>query len=241
MPASPPAIWKVWNRPIWNRKGWSGNGCSAGAYGAILHSAYITQRYPDADLSVLADSGAGIITDSFLKNSLPNWNAQASLPDIKALQVPIDQLTLGDLYVALAEKYPNNRYAQTATAYDADQIFFFSAMGGQAADWPTRFRSSLKTLTDRLGNFTSYVPPGSMHCVTPYDILYRREVNGVKLSSWVEQLATGTLPAPVACEGNACCSDPVCDACTGTASDPRYCRFCESWPPTWSSCAPPQP
>ncbi|MEM9187784.1 MAG: pectin acetylesterase-family hydrolase [Myxococcota bacterium] len=212
-------------------------GCSAGAYGAALHSAYIANHYPNIDMAVLADSGAGIITDSFLNDSLPNWNAEAALPSfIPSVQVPIAQLSLTDLYIGLGETFPQHRFAQTGTAFDDDQIFFFSAMGGTAADWPMQYRSSLQTIDDRLENFTSYVPPGSMHCVTPYPFFFERNVNDVSLSAWSAELANGTLPAAVACEGAECCNDPVCDACAQNG-DPRYCRFCRNWPPAWSECA----
>lgn len=120
------------------------SGCSAGAYGAILHSAYLANHYTDSQVTVLADSGAGIITDSFLNDSLPNWNAQANLPTfVPGLDVAITDLTLPDLYINIARHFPQHRFAQTATAYDADQIFFYGAMGGNRHAWPPAFRMSL--------------------------------------------------------------------------------------------------
>ena len=128
------------------------------------------------------------------------------------------------------------RLAQTGTAYDQDQIFYFSAMGGDPAEWPGRFRASLDRIDAALDNFTAYVPPGSMHCVTPYDFFRTREVNGVRLEDWTSELVEGeSLPAPVACEGQSCCDDPICDAC-GDSIEGR-CRFCALWPPSWSGCS----
>jgi hypothetical protein len=213
-------------------------GCSAGAYGAALHSAYIADHYADARVSVLADSGAGIITDDFLLNSLPRWNAQPNLPSfVPGLDVPIAELTLPDLYVAIGNAFPEHRFAQTATAFDQDQIFFYTAMGGEAADWPGLFRTSIDAIDTELPNFAAYIPPGSMHCATPYPFFDTRTVNGTHQLDWAVELAMGeTMPATVACEGAECCDDPVCEACAADDS-PSYCRFCSSWPPDWSECA----
>jgi hypothetical protein len=212
-------------------------GCSAGAYGAVLHSAYIGQHYPEASMAVLADSGAGIITDDFLLDSLPNWNAEANLPRfIEGLDRPIEELTLPALYTAVGRHFPEHRFAQTATAYDADQIFFYTAMGGDAADWPGLFRTSIAEIEASVDNFRSYIPPGSMHCVTPYPFFSTREVGGQSLSTWAAELAMGAeAPPSAACEGAECCDDPVCDACVGSSES--WCRFCEDWPPSYSGCA----
>ncbi len=212
-------------------------GCSAGAYGAALHSAYIAQHYTESDISVLADSGSGIITDSFLMDSLPKWNAEPNLPTfVEGLDRPISELTLPMVYTAIGNQFPQHRFAQTATAYDNDQIFFYTAMGGQAEDWPGLFRASIAEIEASTPNFRSYIPPGSMHCVTPYPFFATREVDGQNLQEWAAQLAFGdALPASAACEGTECCNDPVCDACVGATDS--WCRFCDNWPPEWSECA----
>lgn len=216
------------------------SGCSAGAYGAALHSAYIANQYPDAKIAVLADSGAGIITETFLNDSLPNWSAEKSLPSfISGLQKPITELALADVYIEVGKYFPEIRLAQTATQFDADQIFYFSAMGGEPVDWSPQFRSSLDAIAAATSNFRFYVPPGSVHCVTPYPYFHERTVGGVSLADWTLQLVEGeTIPDSVACTGSECCSDPECDACKA-GKDASYCRFCLTWPPEWSECAVP--
>ncbi len=213
------------------------SGCSAGAYGAALHSAYVQDHYPEAQVSVLADSGAGIITDDFLEQSLPNWNAEGALPPfIPGLQRPLTELSLTDLYIQVGQHFPQMRLAQTGTQFDQDQIFFYTAMGGNSEDWPGRYRDSLARIDDELDNFTAFVPPGSVHCVTIYDFFNTREVDGVRLADWTADLVEGeSIPPTVACEGAGCCSDPVCDACGDSTEG--HCQFCALWPPTWSECA----
>jgi hypothetical protein len=218
------------------------SGCSAGAYGAALHSAYIADHYEDANVAVLADSGAGIISEDFLTTSFPNWGAEANLPPfIPSLQVPITELSLPDLYIAVGEHFPDMRLAQTAAHYDQDQIFYFTAMGGTAADWPAMFRASLETISTALPeNFRYYVPAGPVHCATPYPIYFEREVDGVALDAWVEDLIDGpSPPASVGCEGAECCDDPICAACAANGNADRWCSFCRGWPDDWPECAAP--
>lgn len=215
------------------------SGCSAGAYGAALHSAYIANHYTEASISVLADGGCGIVTDDFLTMSLPNWNAQPALPPfIPALQRPIEELNLPGLYIGIGQHFPNLRIAQTATNWDKDQIFYFVAMGGDAADWSPRFRASIEAIDAALPNFAAYIPPGSVHCATPYPYFHERTVNDVALAEWTRQLAEeDTMPASVACEGEACCQDPICDACL--AGDTRaHCGFCDTWIPGYATECP---
>lgn len=214
-------------------------GCSAGAYGAAVHSAYIRDHYEGANVRVLADSGAGIITESFLEDSLPNWNAQRNLPPfVPGLEGPLTELSMPDVYIAIAETFPDMVMAQTATAFDADQIFFYTAMGGDAEDWPVLFRDSLETIDAAVPNFRYYVPPGSMHCAIPYSFFAEREVDGVLLEDWTVQLATGdTPPSNVACEGQDCCEDPICAMCDMDPDMPG-CRFCEGFPDDVPACEP---
>ncbi len=215
------------------------SGCSAGAYGAALHSAYVADHYADARIAVLADSGAGVITTTFLEDSLPNWNAEQAIPPfIPALQRPLTELSLSDLYVEIGNHFPDMRMAQTTTQFDADQTFFYTAMGGAPADWSPQLRASLAAIEAASPSFRAYVPPGSVHCATIYPYFFRREVNGVRLAEWTRQLVEGdALPDTVACEGAGCCSDPICDECHATDGGAgAHCRFCDTWPQAWATC-----
>lgn len=216
------------------------SGCSAGAYGAVLHSAYVANHYPGAQVSVLADSGAGVITSSFLLDSLPNWNAQPNLPSfVPGLDIPLSELSLADLYIRIGQHFPAMRLAQTNTNYDQDQVFFYTAMGGMREDWPPTMRASHDRIAMETSNFTSYVPGGSVHCAGIYPFFQERTVDGTALVDWTEQLATGaSMPPRVVCEGASCCEDPVCEECAATpeAMRPSYCGFCARWPTDWPEC-----
>lgn len=208
-------------------------GCSAGAYGAIGHSAWIAQQYPNAKISVLADSGCGIVSDSFFKDSFPNWNAQ--LPTfVKALQGK-DILTLNivDLYTAIAADFPNVRFAQQTTAFDKDQTSYYTAMGGAEADWSPKMMQSLTDISAGASNFSYYLSPGPVHCIHPYDLMYTRQVGGTAYVTWLDQLVSGaSAPATTKCNGAECLSDPFCDACAAGTEKDAACKWCAGWPTT---------
>ena len=211
-------------------------GCSAGAYGAALHSAYIARRYPMSKMVVMADSGAGVITQDFLERSLPNWEAEVNLPPwIEGLQRPATELSLAEIYIEIARAHPEARFSQYTTSFDADQMFYFTAMGGDRADWSPLMRESFDRIESEVDNFRSFVAPGPMHCVIPYPFLSERvtqtESGEVTLSTWMDQLINGeNLPTSARCEGEACYDDFVCTECLNGSATGGYCRFCQGWP-----------
>jgi len=208
-------------------------GCSAGAYGAIGHAPTLAEMYPEAQLTVIADGGSGIITDDFLSGSFPNWNAEANMPmHLDGIAgVDIEDLTLVDFYVAVAKAYPEIRVAQHTTAYDKDQIFYFATMGGDEAGFNQSLVASLESIYAQVDNFRYYLAPGPIHCIHPYDITYSREVGGVVYSDWVRQLVDGdTAPDRVVCEGE-CRDDPICEGCLDGSFESLSCTWCDGWVP----------
>ena len=210
-------------------------GCSAGAYGAAMHSAYLADMYPMSKMSVIADSGAGVITQDFLEMSLPTWNAESNIPPwIEGLQRPVVELNLSDVYIEIANSLPEARFSQYTTAFDADQRFYFTAMGGDPADWNPQMNASLDEIEAATENFRSFVAPGPMHCVIPYPFMYDRvttSANGeVQLLDWMVEFIDGELPDSARCQGEDCYDDFVCEACLNGSDTSSYCGFCQGWP-----------
>ncbi len=204
-------------------------GCSAGAYGAIGHSPYVADHYPNAKIRVVADSGCGVVTDDFFKNSFPNWNAQ--IPQIPGLAgKDILTLTIVDLYTAIAADYPNVRFAQQTSAFDKDQTSYYTAMGGTDTDWSPKMMQSLTDISAGSPNFRYYMSPGPVHCLHPYDSMYTRVSEGVNYMDWLgDFLGAPDAPASVTCTATTCKMDPVCEAClAGTLNGPE-CNWCTDW------------
>ena len=154
-------------------------GCSAGAYGSVLNSVWIAEHYPDTRMAVLADSGSGIITDTFLIDSFPGWNALSHIPPtLTRLMEPLETLSIKDVYQAITELYPQHRFAQHTTEFDSDQTFFFEAMGGDFREWSGKQRELLTSLDETQDNFRVYLAPGPLHCIGAYPYFSERITNG---------------------------------------------------------------
>ena len=182
-------------------------GRSAGSYGSIMAAPHIHELYPDVPLYQLGDSGAGVVTDDFFQNSFQNWGGAQNLPDwISALQVPFTELTMAKIYIAIANYYSNDRWAQYNTAHDVDQVFYYGAMGGTAAEWVDLMPASIQEIQGSAPNFHSYTAPGDIHGITNIDIFYTREVEGVKFRDWVNDMVNDQPWDDVMCTD--CETDP---------------------------------
>jgi hypothetical protein len=184
-------------------------GCSAGAYGSIVWSAFVAQHYPGVPVAQLGDSGAGIITPSFLADSFPSWNALKSLPGfIPALapaQIDLPKMVLGDIYHRIAAHFPNFHFSQYTTAFDENQVFYFKAMGGSDANaWNTQMTKAFADIHASTPNFRSFIAPGELHCIEPFPQFYDVQVGGQTLVDWVAGLANGASVTDVACQGKDC-------------------------------------
>jgi len=204
-------------------------GCSAGAYGAIGHAPYVADEYPNAKITVVADSGCGVVSDAFFKDSFPNWNAQIpqQVPDLKGKD--ITTLTIVDLYVAISKAYPKLRISEQTTAFDMDQTSYYKAMGGVPADWSGKMQKTLADISAGASNFRYYLAPGPLHCLHPYASMYDRKSEGKPYTEWLGEMLNGaSAPASVGCTATTCKQDPVCDACKAGSKLPE-CGWCEGW------------
>ena len=186
-------------------------GCSAGAYGAILHSTTVAQEFPEAKMTVLGDSGAGIITDEwFADNS--KLKAEEALPSW--FELPggtVEGLTIVDVYSEIANYHPNARFAQYTTAFDSNQEFYYTAMSGDPAEWGGKMITALDEIVSLTENFTYYVTPGEVHCITPYSIMYTPPATGPTVVEWMSELLTAEeTPVPTLCDGDECTNDVWC-------------------------------
>ncbi len=194
-------------------------GCSAGAYGAALYTPRIAKAYPDADVTELGDSGAGVIPESFVtgEDGLNRWNIGAALPDEIDLTGGVPATFLADAYVAIGDAYPEVTLAQYNSAFDGTQIFFYglqlgvdltdpTAQQAAAQAWAAGLNTSLtKIQTGLPGQFSSYTSafdddpntPGTAHCIITRPEFYTLTTSGVLFTDWLDGLLNDAPPAPV--------------------------------------------
>jgi len=169
-------------------------GCSAGSYGSIMWSAHAAHEYPNARIYQFGDSGAGVVTDTFFHDSFGNWNAEPVFPYwIDALdpaKTSIEDKQMADLYIGIANAYPNSVFSQYNTRFDNNQILFYTLMGGDSEPsvWSNQMLTSIDQINSAAPNFKSYTAAGDQHCIIVYDNFYTRETDGVKLTDWLSDM-----------------------------------------------------
>lgn len=181
------------------------SGSSAGAYGAATHYATLRDLYPRSRAVFLGDAGQGVTTPGFVAYRNSNWNYQ--LPTKIFGQKP--RLTDDeDLVARLAEHFPNDRFAQYTTAYDANQRGFFAMMGGQKScdAWTSQMSRELER-RERVGNFRAYLARGETHTILRSPLFYTESSAGTPFAEWVAALFAEQSPSNAACTD--CLSPPA--------------------------------
>jgi hypothetical protein len=168
-------------------------GCSAGSYGSAMWAPHLMQHYPKAQVTQFGDSGAGIITQTFFMESFPSWNAEQAfptwIPELNPESVDVQQMQLTDLYVGVANHYPDHRLSQYDTAFDENQTFYFTVMGGEdATEWSAKMYASIAEIEERTDNFAAFIPAGEQHCIILYENFYTVNVGGVRLVDWLNEM-----------------------------------------------------
>jgi hypothetical protein len=184
-------------------------GCSAGSYGAALWSADVMYTYPEAQVFQFGDSGAGIITQEFFKESFPSWNALAAfpkdIPELDPAKVDVATLALPDLYAGISNHYPKQSMSQYNTFKDENQTFYFTVMGGSSAEeWSSLMVQSIDEIESRAPTFDAFIAPGEQHCIVLFDNFYTVQAGGVKLVDWLGERVAGKPVGSARCEGAEC-------------------------------------
>lgn len=181
-------------------------GSSAGAYGAIMGAVYLKEMvYPTARFDVLGDAGNGVVTQQFLTDNIKNWGVEANLPHwIKALDKPIPELSIDQLWSASARQYASDRFAQYTSAYDGglgSQSFFYNVMvhitdlsawlswWNVTCDWNTRMRALAQATAAAAPNYRYYIGAGSRHTVWGSNKVYADTTGAVPpFAGWLDDM-----------------------------------------------------
>ena len=171
-------------------------GVSAGAYGSIFWAPVIMDHYPNARITQLADAGAGVMPNGYLTQLLTTWGATEAMADWWPDTAPVYE----DIYIAIANAYPEHRFSQINSAYDDVQVFYYGTMGGNgAADWNEKMMASQAAISQHTTNFFSYVAQGDTHGAILWDDFYGTSVADVSVLDWMKGLLFDEVPVSVGC------------------------------------------
>lgn len=174
-------------------------GASAGSYGALFHAPNVAARFPDADLTVIGDSGVPLLNG--YPAILDQWGAGRRLrslwsPDDPAAAGPV---TLERAHEVLAGRYPDAWITQITADDDAVQKAFY--IFSRSAEWRTATLDLLAVLEARLPNFHAFVIEGSDHGLMRTDRFYEYAADGVRLRDWIDDLVNRRAASSRYCAG----------------------------------------
>lgn len=164
-------------------------GSSAGAYGAATHYPRIREAYPRGRAALIGDAGQGVMTQSFLAQRERSWRAVLPRGLFRRNEAITPET---DLIGRLAERYPNDRFAQYTTAHDITQSSFYALMGVENAcmAWSQAMSSALAE-RQRAPNFRSYLASGETHSILRTARFYSEQSGGAPLADWFAAMLTG--------------------------------------------------
>jgi hypothetical protein len=175
-------------------------GESAGSIPAPLYAGLVSDRLPDAKITVLADSSGAypdaprfneVIAAWGLRDVVPPWPENAGLTG-KQWSVP-------GFFIQSGRHNREIVFARHDYAYDHEQKSRFSLVGIPAGDLLARIDANETQIEDAGVELRSYIAPGDDHTVLSDGPFYNETVNGKTLVDWVRRLIDGKPVNDVHC------------------------------------------
>ncbi|MFN4184908.1 MAG: pectin acetylesterase-family hydrolase [Hyphomonas sp.] len=194
--------WLYVNRPEAERIFVSGG--SAGAIASPYYAGVVADHYPQADIAQLAD-GSGAYRAAGIAGVLEAWGAFDDAPDWPELStIDRSMATTEDFFRVIAARYPQIRLARFDNVDDEVQQGFLSLLGSGE---PVRalLAANNADLARDIPSIRTFSAKGKAHTALRFGVFYSNEIDGVKLSDWVADLAEGREVQTLSCETDARC------------------------------------
>ncbi len=175
-------------------------GESAGSVASPLYAGLVSDRLPDARITVLAD-GSGAYPDvPAITEIIADWGAAKAIPAWSQNSgSAAEQWSFPGFFIQSGQHDPEIVFARHDYAYDGDQKFFAELVGLSAEDLLSLIDANETQIEGAGVNLLSYIAPGDEHTVLSDGPLYTEEVNGQLLVDWVTRLIAGEPVDDVHC------------------------------------------
>jgi hypothetical protein len=176
-------------------------GESAGSVPSPLYAGLVSDRLPDARVTVLAD-GSGASPDSPELNArlVAAWGAGSTLPAWpESPGLTPEQWSAQQLFIQSGRHDPGIVFARHDYAYDEQQSGAASYFGIPATDLLSLIDGNEATVEAAGVSLFSYVAPGDGHTVLSDGAFYTETVEGQPLVDWVARLVGGEGVEDVHC------------------------------------------
>jgi hypothetical protein len=176
-------------------------GESAGSVAAPLYAGLVSDRLPDARITVLADGSGSYPDVRRVHEIFANWgfgNAVPAWPENAGLTA--EEWSPAAFFIQSGRHDPEIVFARHDHAYDENQVFWYPFLGIPGKN-PLSLIDANEARIEAAGvNVHSYTAPGDEHTVLGDGPFYTETVNGEKLVDWVTKLIEGKPVADVHCQ-----------------------------------------
>lgn len=177
-------------------------GASAGSAGAPLYGGLAHDVFPDAQITVLADSSGAYPGDEGITaaigtlwgttNAVPRWDVNEGMT--------AGRWSLPGLFVQAGKHDPDIVLARHDYAFDQTQVGFAALVGVPADDLVSLIDRNEQVVEDGGVDLHTWVQAGDEHTVVGEPEFYTNEVDGISLRDWVADLIAGKAVPDVHCD-----------------------------------------
>jgi Pectinacetylesterase len=172
-------------------------GESAGSVAAPFYGGLVSDRLPDARVTVLAE-GSGSYPDlPRISKIIAAWGFGDVIP--AWAEKTAERWSFPGLFIQSGRHDPDIVFARHDYAYDDNQALWYPILGIPTGNLLARIDANESQIEDAGVNLLSYTSPGDEHIVLSDGPFYTEEVNGRKLVDWVARLIEGEPVRDVRC------------------------------------------
>ena len=175
-------------------------GESAGSIAAPLYAGLVSDRLPDARITVLADGSGSYADLPRINEIVAAWGFSTIVPPwLASANSTPEQWSLPGLFIQSGRHEPEIVFARHDYAYDEQQQRWYAIVGIPPADLLSLIVANETQIEDAGVNLVSYIAPGDEHTTLSDGSFYTEEVNGQPLVDWVTRLVEGEPVEDVRC------------------------------------------
>ena len=176
-------------------------GSSAGGVPAPLYGGLVSDRLPDARVTVLADASGGYPSNPGVNLAIGQlWGVAASVPDWPVTRdVPQEEFGIPDIFTFAGTHDPDITMARYDNAWDGVQRTFVDLAGIGEGGLPALLDQNEQRVEGGGVDLSVYVAPGEEHTILGRAELYDLTVEGRSFLDWLTTLVAGQAPGDVRC------------------------------------------
>ncbi|MYA74232.1 MAG: hypothetical protein F4Y27_06115 [Acidimicrobiaceae bacterium] len=171
-------------------------GSSAGSVAAPFFGGLVSDLYPDAKVSVVADASGAYPSDPAINAFIGSlWGAFSVVPDWPVNEgITPQEWGVPEMFIQAGLHDPDIRFARFDNAFDSTQLSFAELAGFDANNMDQLIRNNEVYIEAEGVTVSSYLAPGTDHTILGSDTMYTLEVQGVVFVDWLTEYLAADEP-----------------------------------------------